>query len=645
MLRGDLRHYVAKMLHRKMCYVKDKGKEHTEIYSTKSSSIEPSFIKSSQGMDESQPSVSQELPSKGTMNYESHIVDICNSLRMFGYHMIPNEEIISDEQIIQLMSNETNWRNKKHLLNKLKIQSSEDIGKIFAHVLIAVEDEQDVLGEIHELCTDDVVSSLSGECKKLNFKYNITEYDYRSKVTVLFLIHLLFNASRLENLILFNCNITGVTVEKIVDAMHGEGVMLELTEIDISENNLNDIKGSSLVTLFVLAPKLIHLDMSNCSLSSAFMDDMVKECSSRGVVLKLTKLNISKTNLKNIKGSSLSMLLAVAPKLNDLDMSNCNLSGVIIDDMVKDYSSKGVILELKRLNISENNLNAIKCSSLATMLTVAPKLNTLYMINCSLSDAMDDMVKECSGRGELSHLDISKNTLNYIKGSSLATLLSFASKQLSLYIRNCSLSGAIMEDMVKECSSRRIVLKLTYLNICGNNLSDIKGVSLATLLAVAPKLNYLDISNCGLTGAIMDEMVKECSRNGVVLKLTEIDISENNLNNIKGSSLATLLAVTPKLNDLIMSNCSLSGAIIDDMVKEHSSRKVVLQLTEIDISKNNLKDSKGSSLSTLFALAPKLNDLDISNCSLSGAIMDDMFKKFYRRGLNIKCSSLATCLL
>ncbi|XP_033124972.1 uncharacterized protein LOC117123234 [Anneissia japonica] len=523
---GDLRGYVARMLRRKGCYVKDKGmfkeKEHEKECFTQSHSSGPSFIISSQDMDDSEPSVAQELPSKGIMKYESHIEDICKSLRMFSQIMIPHMKVISesDEQIIQLMSERVNWINIEVSITELKKQSSEDIGKMFAHVLIAIQDEENVLMEIHELCTNDIVSSLSTECKKLNFKYNITGHFYCSKSSnVLFLIHLLCSAPRLCFFHLSYCDIKGVNVNEIADALYQEGVVLQLTYLNISGNNLNDIKGSSLTTLLAVAPKLNNLYMRNCSIPGAVMDEMVKECSSRGVVLELTSLDISENNLNDIQGSSLATLLAVAPKLNNLDMRNCSIWGAVMDEMVKECSSRGVVLELTSLDIRENNLNDIKGSSLATLLAVAPKLNNLDM-------------------------------------------------------RKCSISGAVMDDMVKKCSSRKVVLELTILNISNNNLNDIKGSSLATLLAVAPKLKDLFMRKCSISGAIMDDMVKECSSRGVMSELTDLNISQNNLNDIKGSSLVTLLAVAPKLKYLFMGNCSLSG--VDDMVKEYRSRGVEL---------------------------------------------------------------------
>ncbi|XP_033126814.1 uncharacterized protein LOC117124628 [Anneissia japonica] len=658
------------MLHRKTFYGKDEGlfkeKERKKEYFTQYQSIGPSFIKSSQDMDDSEPSVAHELPSKGTMKYESHIEDICKSLRMFSQVIFPHKKVISesDEQIIRLMSEKVNLIIKDSI-TELKKQSSEDIGKMFAHVLIAVQDEENVLEEIHKLCTNDIVSSLSTECKKLNFKYDITRYyecSFKS-INISFLIHLLCNAPALQLLDLICCDIKGVNVNDIADTLYQEGVVLELTDLDISGNNLNEIKGSSLATLLAVAPKLNDLDMSKCSIPGAVMDDMVKECSSRGVVLELTRLYISENNLNDIKGSSLATLLAVAPKLNELDMSKCSIPGAVMDDMVKECSSRGVVLKLTYLNISENNLNEIKGSSLATLLAVAPKLNVLGMRNCRIPGAvMDDMVKECCSRGvvlQLTWLVISENNLNDIKGSSLATLLAVAPKLNVLGMRNCRIPGAVIDDMVKECCSRGVVLQLTQLDISGNNLNDIKGSSLATLLAVAPKLNDLDMRNCSIPGAVMDDMVKECFSRGVVLQLTQLDISGNNLNDIKGSSLATLLAVAPNLNDLDMRNCSIPGAVMDDMVKECSSRGVVLQLTPLDISGNNLNDIKGSSLATLLAVAPKLNDLYMRNCHIPGAVMDDMVKECSSRGVvlqltwlvisennlnDIKGSSLATLL-
>ncbi|XP_033100927.1 uncharacterized protein LOC117104287, partial [Anneissia japonica] len=322
------------------------------------------------------------------------------------------------------------------------------------------------------------------------------------------------------------------------------GVKLELQQLFVSGNDLSDIDGSSFASLFI-SPKLNILGMNNCSLSSVIVNNMIEECSSRGV---------------------------------KLGMNNCSLSGVIVSDMIRECFSRGVKLELKELYIRDNNLSDIDGSLLAS-LSITPKLSTLDMNNCNLSSVViNDMIKECSSRGvklEVAWLSVSGNNLSDVDGSSFASL--FISPKLNrLGINNCSLSGVIVNDMIRECFSRGVKLELKELYIRGNDLRDINGSSFSSLF-ITSKLNKLDLNNCSLSCVIMNDMIRECFRRRVKLELKELNIGGNNLSDVDWPSFASLF-ITPNLNRLCMNNCSLSSVIVNDIIRECSKRGVKLKL-------------------------------------------------------------------
>ncbi|XP_033103303.1 uncharacterized protein LOC117106077 [Anneissia japonica] len=577
------------------------------------------------------------------LEIEPHIYKICKSLRKFIHYITPEVDISQREHFIKLMIRIHTYLPgaESKVINAVecfwKEMSSEEKGRMLAHILIAVSDQNLILEKISSMICVNDINYLTDECQRLYFKYDITECRLSSLNTASYLVHLFSNASQLSNFKCSNC-ITGAAMNEVIrDCLRGE-VKLELNKLSFSDNNISNIDWLPYASLFI-TPKLNTLEMSNCSLSGVVMNDMIRACSSRGVNLELVELDISDNNLSNIRGSSFASLLAITPKLNRLFMVNCSLSGVILNDMIRECSSREMKLELELLDINDNNLSNIDGSSFASLF-ITPKLNVFYMNNCSLSGViMNYMIRECFRSGvklELESLDISGNNLSNIDGSSFASL--FITPKLNLLnMNNCSLSNVIMNDMIRGCSNRRFKLELESVGISGNNLSNIDGSSFASLF-ITPKLNLLYMNDCSLSGIIMNDMIRECSNRGVKLEIQQLTINDNNLSNIDGSSFTSLF-ITPKLKSLGMRNCSLSDVVMNDMIRECSGRGVKLEVQQLYISGNNLSNIDGYSFASLF-ITPKLYLLDISNCTLSGGVMNDMIRECSSRGVKLELQQL-----
>ncbi|XP_033127989.1 NACHT, LRR and PYD domains-containing protein 3-like [Anneissia japonica] len=426
---------------------------------------------------------------KKNLEIMPHINDICESLRKVIHHFISDVKVNQIENFLQIMqifstsskfSGQIGRDNFESWLETYsgKEMSSEEKCKMIAHIMIAVSDQSDILHIASKICGDDI-KCLTEECQKLNFKYDITQFELHSLSTASFIIHLFSFAPQLYSLNCSPCCITGAIMNDVMKECCSRRIKLELKELYIRDNNLGDIDGSLLASLLVISPTLSTLDMSGCSLSGVIVNDMIRECCSAGVKLELKKLDISGNNLGDIDGSLLASLLVISPTLSTLYMSGCSLSGVTVNDMMREYCSAGVKLKLKKLDISGNNLGDIDGSLLASLLVIYPTLSTLDMSGCSLSGVtVNDMIRECCSAGvklELKELDISGNNLSDIDGSLLASLLVIASPQFILNMSGCSLSGVIVNDMMRECCRAGVKLELLKLDITGNNLSDIDG--------------------------------------------------------------------------------------------------------------------------------------------------------------------------
>ncbi|XP_071964168.1 uncharacterized protein [Antedon mediterranea] len=498
-----------------------------------------------------------------------------------------------------------------------------------------------------------IINDMIKECIERGVKMECMEYldiygNDLSKISGCSLALLFAITPKLKNLHLQHCSLSGVIINDMIKECIERGVNMEcMRTLDISENDLSKMSGCSLALLFAITPKLKTLNLSDCSLSGVIINDMIKECIKRGVKMECMEyLGIYGNDLSKISGCSLALLFAITPKLENLHLQDCSLSGVIINDMIKECIKRGVKMEcMDYLNMDDNDLSKMNGCSLALLFAITPKLEILTLSSCSLSGVIiNDMIKECIERGVnmecMRYLDISENDLSQMSGCSLALLFAITPKLETLTLRNCSLSGVIINDMIKECIERGVNMEcMRTLDISENDLSQMSGCSFALLFAITPKLETLTLRNCSLSGVIINDMIKECIERGVNMEcMRTLDISENDLGKMSGCSLALLFAITPKLKTLNLSDCSLSGVIINDTIKECIQRGVNMECMEcLGMDDNDLSKMSGCSLTSLFAITPKLKTLNLSDCSLPGVIINDMIKECIKRGVNMEC--------
>ncbi|XP_071945096.1 NACHT, LRR and PYD domains-containing protein 3-like [Antedon mediterranea] len=199
--------------------------------------------------------------------------------------------------------------------------------------------------------------------------------------------------------------------------------------------------------------------------------------------------------------------------------------------------------------------------------------------------------------------------------------------RVSVRIQN--VSGDVFNNFLTECSLKQVQLALRYLFISGNNFHNIDVNSLPSLLIMCPKLWWLEMRDCNLSGDVINYLGTECSLKQVQLALDILDISNNNLHNIDGNSLSSFLIMCPKLRHLVMINCNLSGDVINHLVTECSLKQVQLPLRTLRISHNNLHSINVNSMSSLLIMCPKLWVLDMSDCNLSDEVINYLTEEHY----------------
>ncbi|XP_071948490.1 uncharacterized protein [Antedon mediterranea] len=410
------------------------------------------------------------------------------------------------------------------------------------------------------------------------------------------------------------------------------------SSVDVTVKVGNDIHFSQMDSTSMAASYLTNVfynryDLKDkYSLSAEVMKDMMnRECSTKGVSSKLSILDISDNDLSLINGSSLAYITSIIHNPHDLNMHNCNLSGELMNDMIREYSSRGVTLTLSKLDLSDNNLSKINGASLSFIFINIHNLYDLNMHNCNLSgEMMNDMIRECSVKGvtlTLANLDISDNDLSLSNGASLTCFISIIHNRHDLNMHNCNLSGEVMNDMIRECSRRGVKFGFYKLDLSDNNLSKIDSAFLAYLISSFHNHCHLNMHNCSLSGEMINATIKVCSDRGVTLTIANLDISDNNLSQIDFASLTYLIRVI-HINELNMHNCNLSSEVMNDTIREGSRNVALVLLSKLDISDNNFSQIDGTSL---FNICPMLRMLNMHNCNLSFEVKNAMVRECSRR--------------
>ncbi|XP_071956857.1 NACHT, LRR and PYD domains-containing protein 3-like [Antedon mediterranea] len=353
---------------------------------------------------------------------------------------------------------------------KQQIQDiSDSLGMFMQHFLPHEETSEHVIHRIRQFHSFIVNIHCSGDDGlRWNEFLNTLSSDHKGKV----LAHILCIATLFE-LNVANCNLTGDIINAMITECSNKGGKLKVYDFNINSNNLSGIDGTLLFSLLTISPQLDSLDMHNCNLSGHSINDMSRECAKRGGELSLIYLNVSSNNLSDIDGTLLGSLLSMfskqrplkMPRIDTLDMHDCNLSGEIMNGVIRECSNREVMLRLYDLNISGNNLGGIDGTLLCSLLIMSPRLCKLQTHNCNLStDIMNGMITDFSKRGvntkSLKYLNISRNDLRNINNTSLKSLLSVCPELLDLNMQECNLSIDVKNDVIRECSYSNVHLAL-----------------------------------------------------------------------------------------------------------------------------------------------------------------------------------------
>ncbi|XP_033103349.1 uncharacterized protein LOC117106113 isoform X2 [Anneissia japonica] len=220
--------------------------------------------------------------------------------------------------------------------------------------------------------------------------------------------------------------------------------------------------------------------------------------------------------------------------------------------------------------------------------------------------------------------------LTHVFNSSfLIHLLTHSNNLSKLRITSGKLAESVLSVVIIELHKTNVKLKLTELDIMGNDLHNIDGTLLGKLFEIAPEINVLNISGCSLSGDIVKAMITECQNSGISLGGCNLIINNNNIDN---ALLGNLLKGYPNISGLSIASCGLSKASFNKMINGFHE----IELRKLDFSRNYLGNLDGKTFGTLLKMLPKLCYFNMSHCSLSGSIVNEMMEECGRMNVVLK---------
>jgi len=301
------------------------------------------------------------------------------------------------------------------------------------------------------------------------------------------------------------------------------------------------------------------------------------------------------------EGKEWSNALLQLHSLQELSMSNCNLSGPLDSSLI-------TLQNLSIIRLDQNYLS----SPVPEIFADFPNLTTLHLSSCGLTGIFPEKIFQVA---TLSDIDLSSN--NYLNGSlpalppngSLQKLIVSHTRfsgalpasignlrQLSILdLSNCHFKGALPSSMsgLKELTS----LLLSFNNFTGPIPS----------LNMSRNLTHLDFSHNSFTGSITHVHLEG------LRKLVQIDLQDNLLDGNIPSSLFAL----PLVQGIYLSNNRFRGQL-DEFSNNSSS-----MLETLDLRSNKLE---GPIPAYIFNLK-SLNVLQLSFNKLNGTIKLDVIQR------------------
>ncbi|XP_036419989.1 selection and upkeep of intraepithelial T-cells protein 6-like [Colossoma macropomum] len=393
--------------------------------------------------------------------------------------------------------------------------------------------------------------------------------------------------------VLRNLDLTEKSCAVLASALSSENSTL--TELDLCGNELLQDSGVKKLCEGLKSKncKLETLRLRTCSIKGEGCAALVKALKSNPSS-HLTELDLSDNKLGDSAVKKLSLLLKDSEcKLQILQLAICKITEKGCDALIQVLQSNPS--RLKELNLSCNKLGDSAVEKLSKLLEDKDcKLEKLHLIKCDLTGNSCTLLALAlrAKNSTLRELDLS---INREVGNLCRGLKNTHCKLEKLRLFDCHLTEESCADLASALSS--VDSTLTELNLSNNKLQDSGVKKLSEGLSTNCKLEKLRLGNCSVTDEGCAALFKALKSNSSYLR--ELDLNYNNLGKSAIKELSDLLKdPNCKLEKLQLFECNITDDHCDALIEALKS-KPSPQLRELNLKNNNLGDSKVKILSDI----------------------------------------------
>ena len=444
------------------------------------------------------------------------------------------------------------------------------------------------------------------------------------------------NNTNLKKLTLSRCELQSSTVTKVAQAL---GNNHNITHLNISCNTFTDYCISNLSVLMAKLTSVEFLSLSNC-MSKVDAKELLEAIS----ITRLKHLDLSDNRFSTSNASLLGKLIAKNIYLQYLNLSNCKLTPAGIEDISKQFKR---LTCLKHLDLSGNVLTDKAAHDVLCLIKSNTEIHVVCLSNhrkeCEtlrLCASLNFKKNKKNRKYEATAINYCPHKLEYIRIKteewSNNWLESYNEIQLlSISLSQENISDEIFTSILKflgeRCSTQHTELEIT-------DMDKHKSYELFKVLCMNKSLKYLDISYSDIATDKIDTFVKAIKLNNKLEKLYLQECHSNNseivdeiasalksISSLKCLNLSCIKITDGviEIADIITCNCALeyldfsSCGLLEGGVKVISvSLQNLRTLKYLNLSDNKISDQAAQELSVALAKNTSIEYLNLSNCKM-----------------------------
>ena len=412
------------------------------------------------------------------------------------------------------------------------------------------------------------------------------------------LFTIIFSNQNLKHLNLKFCNLTEGSIKCFADCL----TYSNLEHLNVSHNYMSRFSAEKLALAILHNKSLKDLDLSECGfVAFSIIDASLRQNSNlKSLILKSTIIFQDDLGvLLQARNSAQSSLC-----LMHLDLSNCDLSGLQVETIVKWLLQ---VSTLECLDFSYNIISNDAIGEVASSLSCNLFLEKLNVSGCELSEPqITTIVTSLSSLSRLKHLDISHNNVTDKVADKLASVLTTNPSLEHLNLSNCELSELHITGIVKAFSEKESFL--IFLDISHNTITNNESDEIASVVINNPLLEHLNLANCKLSELQLIGIFKAL-RNTSLLKF--LDISHSEVSREAANEISSVIVSNRSLQYLNLSACNLEE---DSLTLISNSLAFIRSLLSFDVSFNVITDEAAKSMSVALSKNVSLEQLNFCAC-------------------------------